>query len=82
MPLVKLLTHPGCPGGRRAKLYFQRHHIPFEEIHLSEVNADFQKKIRTDVIVSPMILVGNTVLRGFDPEPFQQVYNRWVRMDE
>ncbi|SMO78239.1 glutaredoxin family protein [Melghirimyces algeriensis] len=81
--MIKLLTHPGCPGGRRAKIYFQRHQIPYEEILWSEVEkSGIRKAMDSPVMVSPMILVGNEVLRGFDPKHFQQVYNRKVEKDE
>ncbi|GGE27919.1 hypothetical protein GCM10011571_32600 [Marinithermofilum abyssi] len=76
---VTLLTHPGCFGGRRARNYLKNQRIPFEEIHWSEIPSEFRNKLNSLVVVSPTILVGNRVLRGFDSDQFQQVYHQQVK---
>jgi glutaredoxin len=71
--IVRLWTHPGCPGGRRARRYFEAHQIPFEEVD-SPVPA-VATGSTGGVVVSPVIQVGDHTMRGFDAAEFNRLYH-------
>lgn len=71
---VRLWTHPGCLGGRRARRYFMEKRIPFEEGagQIQEAPSGY----KGGLVVSPVIQVGEIFLYGFDAEEFERIYHQ------
>jgi len=63
---VIIYTHGGCPGGDAAIQYCNREQIPFRLRDIArdpEAQAEFR---RLKGIGTPLLIVGDRVLHGFD----------------
>jgi glutaredoxin len=64
---VIIYTHRGCPGGDVAMQYLNREHIPFRLRDVAK-NTEAQMQFRRlGGIGTPLLIVGDQVLHGFDP---------------
>lgn len=68
---VLLYGHAGCPGSESARAYFERMNIPYL---YRDVGSDPQARAewkQLGGIATPLVVVGNRSLLGFDPEEFE-----------
>jgi glutaredoxin len=69
---VIIYTHRGCPGGDAAMQYMNGEQIPFR---LRDVVKDVEAQTefrRLGGIGTPLLVVGDQVLHGFDPTELEK----------
>lgn len=73
-PHIILYGHQGCPGTRAAKGYFKQHRMDY--VHM-DIGADPVARTEFQALggfATPLILVNEQRLLGFDPEEFGRLW--------
>ncbi len=71
---IKIYTQPDCPWSEKAKLFFKKKKIPFEEISLFK-----NEKARLEIIeksgqmATPIIEINEEIIVGFDEPALKKV---------
>ncbi|HEY3367866.1 MAG TPA: glutaredoxin domain-containing protein [Symbiobacteriaceae bacterium] len=70
---VLLYTHGGCPGGDAARRYFDQVGMPYRVCDVLQDAAAHTEFKRLGGIGTPLLVVGDLVMHGFDPEEFERL---------
>jgi alkyl hydroperoxide reductase subunit F len=82
---VAMYTRPGCPYCRQAKEYLTTLGIAVDERDISkdrqaqaELGAIYGRQLKGQRPIVPVLLVGDRVLAGFDPEELKEALDIWT----
>ncbi len=73
MTQVKVYSTPTCPFCKKAKEFFKKHKVEYEDINVSE-----NEKARDEMIEKsgqmgvPVIEIGNKIIVGFDEQELEK----------
>jgi glutaredoxin-like YruB-family protein len=71
---VVIYSTPNCPICKRAKAYFKRKEIPFQDIDVAADKEEAHKMIHLSGQLSvPVITVGDEVMIGFNQVEFDKM---------
>ncbi|MEH6940305.1 glutaredoxin family protein [Bacillus sp. JJ722] len=74
MQAVIVYTQPNCPPCEFTKLYLKNHGIPFEEKNIArDSKAKKEMMVKYDAYSTPVIVIGEEVLIGFDQEKIEKL---------
>jgi glutaredoxin len=71
--IVMVYTHKGCPGGDAARQYLDAHRVPYEVRDVINEEAARDEFRRLGGIGTPLLLIGQLVMHGFDPDEFERL---------
>ena len=81
---VAIYTRPGCPYCRQAKEYLTTRGIAVDERDISkdrqaqaELGAIYERQLKGRRPIAPVLLVGDRVLAGFDPDELKEALDAW-----
>ncbi|OLZ08180.1 glutaredoxin family protein [Sulfobacillus thermosulfidooxidans] len=72
MPSVDIYTHPGCPGGEAAEIFFKQRGIPYQIYNIADNIVAQQKMQQWGYKETPILVIGEQILRGFDPVALEE----------
>lgn len=75
-PAVKVYSTPTCTYCQKTKAFLKENNVEYEEINVAEDEAAREEMIeKTGQMGVPVIMVGDTIIVGFDKEALKKALN-------
>lgn len=76
MPKVKIYTTPFCVYCQKAKEFFKKNNIDYQEVDVTKNENDLNEMVRkSGQLAVPVIEIGEQVIIGFDLGKIKKVLN-------
>lgn len=78
---VIIYSQPTCPPCHQAKVWMADHDIPMEDRNIREKNEYLQELIELGASATPVFVVGDQVLMGFQQDKLQAAWEAYSQAE-